>query len=236
MDRRDTIKSLFLGSMGAGLALNGCTTKEGAEISELDIEELPLYGRTESELVRDQSIMAEDFFTGHELLTVATLCDIILPVNKDFGGAIDSGVTEFIDFIVKDMPEHQVPIRGGVMWLDGFSNKLFNKEFISCSEQEQITMCDQIAYPKKTKPALKPGEHFFTRMRQLTLTGYFTSKMGIEELGYKGNTPNIWDGIPEDILKDYSVKYEDEWLAKCVDQSKRQDIAVWDNEGNLISK
>ena len=101
-----------------------------------------------------------------------------------------------LDFIVKDMPEHQVPIRGGVMWLDGFSNKLYNKEFINCSDQEQITMCDQIAYPKKTKSALKPGEHFFTRMRQLTLTGYFTSKMGIEELGYKGNTPNVWDGIP----------------------------------------
>ena len=235
MDRRDTIKSLFLGSMAAGLALNGCTTKEDAEINELGVKELPLYGRTGPELLRDKSLLAGDFFTEHELLTVATLCDIILPVHNNFGSASDYGVTEFIDFIVKDMPEHQVPIRGGVMWIDGFSNKLFNKEFIICSEQEQITMCDQIAYPKKTKPELKAGEHFFTRMRQLTLTGYFTSELGIEELGYKGNTPNVWDGIPAAILKDYSVKYEDEWLAKCIDQSKRGDIAVWDNEGNLIS-
>ena len=121
------------------------------------------------------------------------------------------------------------------MWLDGFSNKLYNKSFVKCSEEEQLSVCNKIAYPDKIRPELKPGEIFFTRIRNLTITGYFTSKVGIEELGYTGNTPNVWDGVPEEILKEYSVDYEDTWLAKCVDQTKRNNIAEWDDEGNLLT-
>ena len=72
-------------------------------------------------------------------------------------------------------------------------------------------------------------------MRNLTLTGYYTSKVGIADLGYKGNQPNVWDGVPDDVLKQHGVFYEEEWLAKCVDQSKRNDVAQWDELGNLLS-
>ena len=67
------------------------------------------------------------------------------------------------------------------------------------------------------------------------MTGYYTSRMGIDDLGYKGNLPNVWDGVPDEILKEHDVAYEPEWLAKCVDQSKREDIARWDEDMNLIS-
>jgi hypothetical protein len=144
-------------------------------------------------------------------------------------------VKEFIDFIVKDIEAHKIPLRGGVMWLDSFSNKTYNKEFIHCTQEEQFYICDQIAYPGKTEPELIQGEAFFTTMRNLTITGYYTSKQGTEELGYKGNTPNVWDGVPEDILKEHGFEYEEAWLAKCVNQDKRGDIAKWDEQGNLIS-
>jgi hypothetical protein len=71
--------------------------------------------------------------------------------------------------------------------------------------------------------------------RCFPLTGYFTSEIGIKELGYKGNIPNVWDGVPPEILKDYSVSYDKEWIDKCVDQSKRNEIAEWDEDGNLIT-
>lgn len=233
MNRRDTIKSLLLGSVAAGLTLKGCApASSDAEIEKAD---LPLYGRTESEKTRDQMVLSERFLNEHELSTIAVLCDIILPVNDKFGSATDAGVDEFIDFIVKDLPSHQTPVRGGLMWLDNFSNKSYDKEFISCTPAEQLAICDLIAYPKKTKPNLKQGEKFFTRMRNLTLTGYYTSKMGIEDLGYKGNTPNVWDGVPEEVLTAHGLAYDKEWLAKCVDQSKRGEIAKWDDNGNLIS-
>ncbi len=233
MNRRDTIKSLLLGSVAAGIAFKGCAP-ESVEIVTETID-LPLYGRTELEKQRDQKLLADKFLNEHELGTIAVLCDIILPANEHFGSATDAGVDEFIDFIVKDMPYQQTPIRGGLMWLDNFANKKYKKEFVKCSEIEQKEICDLIAYPGKTSPELKQGEKFFTRMRNLTLTGYYTSKMGVKDLDYKGNTPNVWDGVPDDVLKEHGMTYDEDWLKKCVDQSKRDQIAEWDNEGNLIS-
>lgn len=234
MKRRDSIKSILLGSVATGIAINGCTPSESsADLPK--VPELPLYGRTEKEKIRDQELLETNFFNEHELLTIAVLCDIILPKSDVYNAASDADVKSFIDFIVRDIKALQTPLRGGVMWLDGFSNKTYNKEFIACTDQEQLYICDQIAYPEKTKPELKQGEAFFTRMRNLTLTGYYTSKIGIEELGYKGNTPNVWDGVPEHILNKYGFKYEEEWLAKCVNNSNRASIAKWDDDGNLIS-
>ncbi len=233
MDRRDSLKGLLIGSVAGGLLVTGCAPEEQAEaITEAG---LPGYGRNEHEKAHDKEVLAEVYLNEHELETIAVLCDLILPANANFGAASEAGVVEFIEFIVKDMPNHQLPIRGGIAWLDSHSNKLYNKEFKSLSIEEQKAICDTIAYPGKTAPDLMPGERFFTRMRNLTLTGYFTSEMGIKDLGYKGNAPGVWDGIPADVLADHDVDYEPEWLAKCVDQSKRTEIAQWDDDGNLLT-
>lgn len=82
---------------------------------------------------------------------------------------------------------------------------------------------------------MQPGVTFFNKMRDLTLTGYFTSKMGIADLGYQGNSPNVWDGVPAEVLKDHDVDYDPEWVAKCLDVSKRMDTAKWDDDGNLLT-
>jgi hypothetical protein len=233
MNRRDTIKSLVLGSVAAGLTLKGCAPQ--AEEIKSVVSETPAYGRTPKEKLHDKKIRETQFLNEHELATIAVLCDIILPANADFGSATDAGVDDFIEFIVKDLPAHQTPLRGGLMWLDSFSNKSFGKEFIALSNEDQLKICDQIAYPKKTAPELKQGEKFFSQMRNLTLTGYYTTRMGLDDLGYKGNTPNVWDGIPEDVLKAHGMSYDEAWLAKCVDQSTRGVVAKWDDQGNLIS-
>lgn len=235
MNRRETIKSLLLGSVAAGLVVQGCAPGASEEVKKGVVNELPVYGRTPDEKAYDQELLAETFFNEHELTTIAVLCDIILPANEKFGSATDAGVDDFIEFIVKDMPSHQTPIRGGLMWLDNFAQKSYGEQFNGCSLEEQMAICDQIAYPNKTKEDLKQGEKFFSKMRDLTLTGYYTSKMGIEDLGYKGNTPNVWDGVPEDVLKQHGLSYDPVWLSKCVDQDSRGDIAKWDDDGNLIS-
>ena len=123
------------------------------------------------------------------------------------------------------------------MWLDTESNKRFNQIFMLCNTQQQITIVDDIAYddPDGKKPAMAYGIKFFSLMRGLTLTGYYTTRMGVDDLGYVGNSPNIWDGVPQEVLKDYDVDYDPEWLAKCVDQSKRDATAEWDEGGNLIT-
>ena len=82
---------------------------------------------------------------------------------------------------------------------------------------------------------MSTGVSFFNRMRDLTMTGYYTSRIGVKDLGYVGNVPNVWDGVPQDVLDKHGMSYDPEWLAKCVDQSKRNDIAEWDENGNLLT-
>ncbi len=234
MDRRESLKSLFVGTLAGGLVANGCSPA-GGEQETPQSSDTKGYGRTPKELARDERLLAEIFFSTHEMETIAVLCDIILPANDQFGSATDAGVPEFIEFMAKDLPNHQLPLRGGLMWLDNRSNDKFGKEFKGCSDVQQKELCDEIAYPDVETPSLQAGIKFFTLMRNLTLTGYYTTKMGIDDLGYKGNTPNVWDGVPQEVLDQHDVSYDDEWLAKCIDQSKRANIAQWDDDGNLIS-
>jgi len=233
MDRRESLKSLLVSSVAGGLVLNGCAPAE--QPADVSVEKPEGYGRTAKEKLHDERLRAEQFLTEDELGTIAILCDIILPATADFGSATEAGVTEFIEFMAKDIPRHQVPLKGGLMWLDNQTNERFNLDFKSCSTDQQLTVIDEIAYPNKTPEHLKHGEVFFSLMRNLTLTGYYTSEMGIKDLGYVGNTPNVWDGVPQEVLDEHNLSYDPEWIARCVDQSKRMDIAQWDEEGNLIT-
>ena len=233
MDRRESLKSLLVGSVAGGIIITGCSPEEKAQPGPVKAAGSG-YGRTDYEKAHDEKVYAEVFLNSHELETIAVLCDIILPANAEFGSASDAEVPEFIEFIVKDMPAHQLPMRGGIAWLDNYSNSRFGNQFKSLSPEQQKSICDEIAFPGKTKPELLAGEKFFTRMRNLTLTGYYTSEMGIKDLGYIGNMPNTWDGIPAEVLAKHSVSYEPDWLAKCVDPDKRNQLAKWDDNGNLL--
>jgi len=237
MKRRDTIKTLLVGGIaGATLSTTGCKVDVDDKIAEA----LPTskgYGRTPAELAIDDKLNAEIFLNEHELDTIATLCDIILPATPTAGSATDAKVPAFIDFMVKDLPDHQLPMRGGLMWLDGEANARFQKNFISCSSQQQIQIIDDIAYPDKdgTSQEMEPGRAFFGRMRNLTLTGYYTTRMGFDDLGYKGNSPNTWDGVPQEVLDKHGLSYPKEWMPKFVDHEKRNIQAEWDENGNLLT-
>ena len=241
MDRRKSIKSIILGSAAAGLALKGCSP--GDETLEKDTGiNLPQastnhFGRTPEEKELIDELNAEQFFNAHELATMAVLCDLILPANEKFGSPSSVGVPDFIEFMVKDIPEYQTPIRGGLMWLDNTSNKKNQVVFKDALQEQQKAILDAIAF-HDTEISMKEQAQeiqFFALMRNLTLTGYYTTKEGIEDLGYKGNTPNVWDGVPSEVLEKHGMDYEEEWLAKCVDQSKRGELAVWDDDGNLLT-
>lgn len=236
MKRRDTIKTLLIGGVaGSTMGQLSCNDTSGEETLEASSEKL--YGRTPAEIEHDAQVNAEVFLTEHELTTIAVLCDIILPPTDDAGSATDAGVPEFIEFMVKDLPVYQLPIRGGLMWLDSESNFRFKKSFNDCSNEEQLSIVDDIAYPdpENLKPAMTPGRLFFNRMRNFTLTGYYTTKMGIDDLGYVGNRPNMWDGVPQDVLDKHGLAYDEEWMSKFVDHTKSNIQAEWDENGNLIN-
>lgn len=241
MDRRKTIKTLLVGTLGSAavVGVGGCKNEPTIDGESTTVEgtEDGLYGRTPAEKLRDERLHNEVYFSEAELGTIAILCDIILPATSTAGSATAAGVPAFIEFIAKDLPDHQLPIRGGLMWVNGESKRRYEKVFSELSEAQRLFIIDDIAYPD---PELKfpergPGIAFFRRMRNLTLTGYYTTKMGIDDLGYQGNYANVWDGVPTEVLKDHDVDYDPEWLAKCVDQEKRMEAAEWDEEGNLLT-
>ena len=233
MDRRESLKSMILGSMAVGLTLESCVQETPVEVIEDKIWKYT-YGRTPKEAVFDEKLMTEQFFEANELQTLKTLANLILPPNEN-GSIEDAGVVDFIEFMTKDVPEFQVKIRGGLMWLNGNCNTKYNTVFVKCTEDQQKAILDSIAFPDPEAIEQVQEVQFFSLMRNLVMTGYFTSEVGIKELDYKGNTPNNWDGVPQDVLDEHGLSYDPEWLSKCVDHETRGDIAQWDENGNLIA-
>ncbi|GGM87520.1 transcriptional initiation protein Tat [Dyadobacter beijingensis] len=211
MKRRDSLKSLTLSSLGIAALSPQVALAEQRELEMQNPPETPLKipgGRTKEEAIRDAEIAKRKFLTVAELATIKVLADIIIPADDKSGSASQAGVVEFIEFIVKDMPQHQTPLRGGLRWLEKESITRFGKGFTLATKAQQIQIVDDIAYPEKAKPIHSQGVAFFNLMRNLTASGFYTSKIGIADLGYKGNTPNIWEGVPEDVLKQYGLSYD----------------------------
>jgi len=215
MDRRKYLKTLAVGTVGTLSAVSlieSCKPEDKAK----GMAAAPTIDRTPAELEYYNKLMAEKFFDEHEMKTISVLADIIIPKDDTSGSATDAKVPDFIEFIVKDKPSHQTPMRGGLKWLDLHCMKKFTNSFVECSASQQIEMVDEIAFPEKAKPEMQQGVAFFNLMRDLTATGFFTSKIGIDDLGYVGNRPNQWDGVPQDVLDQYNIKYDERTLAESV--------------------
>jgi gluconate 2-dehydrogenase gamma chain len=207
MKRRDILRSLGLGTASVVVA-GGTVTAQTIVKKPVEIPEI-VKGVLKHEIVRDNKLKAEKFFNSHEMATITVLADIIIPADKVSGSASQAGVPAFVEFIVKDMPQHQTPLRGGLMWLDNTSKKQFAKKFVALSPADRLKIVDLIAYPKKAKPEHTQGVTFFNLMRNLTATGFFTTEMGVKDLGYTGNVVNKWDGVPDDVLAKYNLNYKD---------------------------
>ena len=148
------------------------------------------------------------FFTAHEYSTVRILVDLIIPKDERSGSATDAGVPEFMDFIMIDMPSRQVPMRGGLAWLDRECERRVDKRFLDCTGVERAAVLDDISWPQKARPEFSQGVAFFNSFRDLTASGFWTTKMGMQDLQYMGNTfvPE-WKGCPEEALKKLGVSY-----------------------------
>lgn len=217
MDRRKSLKLIAAGAVAVPAVIAGCKTDDKKPRDTKQGDQEFALDRNAEEVKYEKSLLAQEkFFTPHEMTTITVLGDIIIPKDDVSGSASDAKVPDFIEFIVKDMPQHQTPIRGGIRWLDLQCIKQYEKAFKDCSPQQQIEMVDQIAYPNKAKPEMKQGVAFFSLMRDLTASGFYTSEIGVKDIGYAGNTPNKWNGVPEEILKQYNVAYTDKELKECV--------------------
>ena len=138
----------------------------------------------------------------HEWKMLRILSDLIIPADDRSGSATQVGVPEFIDDWL-DLKRGTLldQIRGGLTWLDMQSNRSFNYDFADCSTARQKQILDRIAYPKKAAPEDASAVAFFNTLRDLVVSGFFTSQVGIRDLPYVGNEPlDKWDGCPEPVL------------------------------------
>ena len=208
MNRRESLKALGLTAVSTGLLLEACKPGKETKVVPAAKESTTQPGRQDFEVARDKALEEAKFFNEHEMATIAILADIIIPKDAKSGSATDAKVPDFIEFIVKDIPKHQIPMRGGLKWLDLQSYNRFQQPFIKASSTQQLSLIDEIAYPQKAKPNMVQGVAFFNLMRDLTASGFFTSEIGVKDIGYAGNQPNRWEGVPQDVLKQYGMESE----------------------------
>ncbi len=207
MNRRKYLQFIGVGSISASVLWESCQSDTATEAPAVEEGfEVIEAGREAFEIERDKRLLSETFFDEHEMATITVLANIIIPADDVSGSASDAGVPDFIEFIVKDMKQHQLPMRGGLRWLDAECLKRFEKPFKDCTQAQQIEIVEEIAYPNQVKPGMEPGASFFNRMRDLTATGFFTTEMGINDIGFLGNRPGPWNGVPDEVLKKHGFK------------------------------
>jgi gluconate 2-dehydrogenase gamma chain len=220
MDRRKSIKTLVIGGISISAIAEACNRHENSPIapasSDKDAIALGI-NLMKEEMVHEKMLTAEPaFFTAEEMATITLLGDIIIPKDDISGSASDAQVPAFLEFIVKDKPEHQTPLRGGLRWLDVQCLNRFGKAFKDCEHDRQIEMVNEIAWPGKAKPEMRQGVAFLNEIRNQVATGFFTSEMGVKDIGYIGNAPFQWNGVPADVLKQYNLAYTEKELKECI--------------------
>ena len=219
MDRRKSIKTLVIGGFSISVLAEACKLHENSPVAPAEKDKETIVSglnRMKEEIAHEKTINAETFFNADEMATISILGDIIIPRDDMSGSASDAKVPAFIEFIVKDMPEHQTPMRGGLRWLDLQCLNRYGNAFKDCEHPKQMEIINEIAWPKKAKPEMRQGVAFFNLMRNLTATGFYTSEIGVKDVGYIGNVPNLWNGVPDDVLKQYNLAYTEKELKECI--------------------
>ncbi len=191
-------------------------------------------GRTEEEKLRDQKLLAEKFFTDEEKEKLAILVDIVMPADEESPAATEVGAVDFIDFMMIDQPYNQTRMRGGMMWLDFESNEKFGKQFLELNQDETMEIIDLVAWPDKATPEYEGGVKWFNMVRNFAATAFFSTEAGWKYMDYKGNTPNAWDGVPDEVMQKHGMKLPEQYLDVYLKQEDRGRVAEWDDDGNLI--
>lgn len=185
MERRDMMKVLATMPLGAW-ALTSSDVADAAEHTHHALSE---------QTAQPKSVFVPKFFSALEWRTVRVLADIVIPRDAKSGSATDAGVPEFMDYVMTEFPNNQTRIREGLGWLNAESRARFGMPFADVTAPQRLQIVDDIAWPAKAKPQFVQGARFFTAFRDLTASGFYTSRIGVKDIGYMGNIPqSAWHG------------------------------------------
>lgn len=194
--RRDVIKFLAAAPL-AGFAVSAFDLEEAAVTTRDTLKRLAEQGQAYQPKV----------FTPAEWRTARILVDLVIPRDARSGSATDAMVPEFMDVFMETRQNMQNWMRTGLAWLDDESRKRFNVTFADAQPAQRTAILDDIAWPARARSDMQAGVRFFTNFRNFTASGFFSSKMGVEDLQYMGNVPNMWNGCPAPALEKLGVRY-----------------------------
>jgi gluconate 2-dehydrogenase gamma chain len=179
ISRRNILKSLTLGTIASSVL----------RVIPLEAAEYAHHMVAEEKAATSAGHYTPKFFPVNQYKTLQALCQAIIPADADSGGAIEAGAPEFIDLLTSENPEYQLKLGGGLMWLDLTCSDRYGKAYLDCAPAQQKEILDLIAFSKNAKadPAVSQGVEFFAFLRNLATDGFFTSKIGIQYLGFMGN-------------------------------------------------
>jgi gluconate 2-dehydrogenase gamma chain len=144
--------------------------------------------------------------TAHEYATLRRLADLIVPADEHSQGALEAGAADFIDYLCAASDEMREIYTGGLGWLDDqMMHRYDGKTFLDAPSGQQTAMLDLIAWRKNATPELNPGIDFFTWARRMVVDAYYTSPIGMKDLGYMGNSAMAQFSVPREAL-DYALK------------------------------
>jgi hypothetical protein len=200
MDRRTALKLV------AAAPFAGAFTWTGTDAAQAGLQAKAVL----KEAARTGTSYVPEFFTEREWSVVRLLVDLIIPADDRSVGASDAGVPEFMDFMMTDVPNRQTAMRGGLAWLEREARERFGDGFLEIDDTQRTAILDDIAWPARGRPEHSQGTAFFTSFRDLTANGFWSSRIGIDDLQYMGNTvvPE-WTGCPPEALAKLGVRYED---------------------------
>jgi gluconate 2-dehydrogenase gamma chain len=197
ISRREALQGLL--AIPAGLALS----PEAIERASAHVHEvLGTEGVTPDAEAQQPAAYRPKQFTPDEWRLVRLLANYVIPRDGHSGSATEAGVPEFMDFILGEYPNNRAWMKNGLGWVNAECRRRFGHGFVSCVDVQRRTLLDAIAYPAKAAPEMKPGVDFFNNFRNMTASGFFSSRIGIADLGYVGNRPIAqWDGTPPEVMK-----------------------------------
>jgi gluconate 2-dehydrogenase gamma chain len=179
-----------------------------AALAWTDVEARQAHDHAEAALAAKAGPYHPKFFTAHEYATVGVLVDLIIPRDERSGSATDAGVPAFMDFMMIDQPRRQVAMRGGLAMIDRLSVDRVSKRFVNATDRQRRQVLDEIAYTSNSDPGLRQAIAFFSSFRDLTASGFWTTKIGVADLQYQGNAfVSEWNGCPDAALGKLGVQY-----------------------------
>jgi len=195
MNRREAVQAISVAALVAAFRVTPAEADRAARAVE--------------RALRNGQDYEPQFFDDHEWETVRMLVDLIIPADERSGSATDAGVPEFMDFTMTDRPSRQSPMRGGLKWLDLACQSRFSRDFVACRDDQRTELLDDIAWPDRAPERMTQGVAFFNSFRDLTASGFFSSRIGVQDVGYMGNVARReWPGCPPEVLDRLGVQYQ----------------------------